>query len=80
MNSQFSCQLEFRPVDALTVEGLVLCCTIAGTRTYRLSVSGRGARPALDFSSTDIDMGPCFFPSNPGVTPVPEVWYTMAVL
>ncbi len=74
MNSQFSCQLEFRPVDALHVEGLVLCCTVAGTRTYRVSVSGRGARPALEFSATDIDLGPCFFPSNPGVTPVPETY------
>jgi hypothetical protein len=39
---------------------------------YRLSVSGRGSRPALDFSTTSIDFGPCFFPANPGVTPQAE--------
>lgn len=56
----------------MLVDGLILNCTVAGTRTYTIVVSGRGARPALDFSEREIDFGPCFYPTNAGTTPVPE--------
>jgi hydrocephalus-inducing protein len=72
-NSQATCQLEFKPSDAMTVEGLKVKCEVAGTRSYRLSVSGSGSRPQVAFSANSVDFGPCFFPTSAGVTPQPEV-------
>ena len=66
------CQLEFHPVDDVTVEGMHLQCTVAGDRVYDLSVSGRGTRPALSFSFMEHNFGPCFVPSGPGVSVSPE--------
>lgn len=66
------CAIEFRPVADTRVDGLKLSCTVGNMRTYNLSVSARGARPALDFSFDSHDFGPCFIPVVPGAPTHPE--------
>ena len=66
------CTMMFNPVRATSLEGLVLTCTTAGSRVYRLNVSGSAVPPAVSFSFTSHDFGPCFI-AQPGESPNPEV-------
>ena len=63
------CTVSFRPVAECLVESLHLSCVVAGSRHYRLSVAGQGARPALNFSFLQHDFGPCFTPAR-GAAPI----------
>ena len=70
--SSVVCKLEFLPVGEASIDGTQLSCAITGGHLWRLAVSGAGARPALAFSFTSFDFGPCFVPARPGAPPVPE--------
>ena len=63
--AQVVCELEFQPHVAGGFAGLLLQCTVANSRKYLLSVSASGTKPALEFSSYEVDFGDCFLPPTP---------------
>ena len=65
------CSVDFAPEAEVNLEGLVLSCTIAGTKQYNLGLSGLGKRPRVHFSWTAHDFGACFLPANTGAAAVP---------
>jgi hydrocephalus-inducing protein len=65
-----SCRVEFHPTSDMSMEELIYC-TVAGKNTYALTVTGQGARPALQFSFFTHNFGPCFVPAR-GAAPQPE--------
>ncbi|CAM9230380.1 unnamed protein product, partial [Phaeothamnion confervicola] len=63
--------LEFAPTDETALEGAELTCAVAGKHEYLIRAAGRGTRPALHFSFSRHDFGPCFV-APPGQPPAPE--------
>jgi hydrocephalus-inducing protein len=61
---QIVCEVEFQPRTAGSFAGLLLGCTVANSRKYLLSVSACGTKPALEFSTYDVDFGDCFLPPS----------------
>jgi len=65
------CSVDFAPEAEVNLEGLVLSCTVAGTKQYYLGLSGLGKRPRVQLSWTSHDFGACFLPARTGAAAVP---------
>eukprot|EP00667_Euglena_gracilis_P000008 EG_transcript_8 len=53
-------ELAFQPTTTCTLDNTLVTCRITNGHQYTLQVSGRGTQPALHFSFTSQDFGPCF--------------------
>lgn len=60
-----ACVLEFNPVRPVSLAGAHLSCTVAGSRTYALCVSGTGDEALVEFGFQAYDFGACFV-ARPG--------------
>ena len=60
---QLRCRLTFSPSSECRLKAMPLTCTIAGSRTYRCILTGRGSLADLNFSFTQHDFGCCFVSS-----------------
>ncbi len=65
------CSVDFAPDAEVNLDGLVLCCTVAGTKQYNIGLSGLGKRPRVQLSWSSHDFGACFLPAATGSAPVP---------
>jgi hypothetical protein len=66
-----TCELEFRPISQVSIAGLALTCTVANVKKYQVSVSAVGGKPALEFSTVNLDFGDCIvLPPSIGVPAV----------
>jgi hydrocephalus-inducing protein len=66
-----TCELEFRPTSQVSIAGLALTCTVANVKKYQVSVSAVGGKPALEFSTVNLDFGDCIvLPPSMGVPAV----------
>jgi hypothetical protein len=68
---QVVCELEFRPSATVAIAGMVLVCTVANVRKYQVSVSAVGGKPALEFSTLDMQFGECILAPSANVGAVP---------
>ena len=48
-----------RPTATVSVAGMVMVCTVANVKRYQVSVSAVGGKPALEFSTLDMQFGDC---------------------
>jgi len=54
------CDVTFHTKVEAALDSLLAACTIANTMKYSFELSGRGRKPALDFSFLKYDFGKCF--------------------
>ena len=70
-NDRINCLLKFQPRQETSIDDIRLTCTTAGTRKYPFILSGSAVPPAVHFSFSSFDFGPCFI-TEPGVDPLSE--------
>ncbi|OQR91449.1 hydrocephalus-inducing protein [Achlya hypogyna] len=70
-NDKVVCHLTFAPTKETALEGQHIVCTTAGSRDYAFPIHGNAVPPAVDFSFTSHDFGPCFI-AEPDAAPMVE--------
>jgi len=54
------CEFAFAPRREVVLDNVKFQCTVAGARKYNVVVTGQGSKPIINFSSFNLDFGPCF--------------------
>ncbi|KDO23200.1 hypothetical protein SPRG_10008 [Saprolegnia parasitica CBS 223.65] len=70
-NDKVVCHLTFAPSKETSLDGQRIICTTAGSREYAFPIHGNAVPPAVDFSFTAHDFGPCFI-AEPDAAPMVE--------
>jgi hydrocephalus-inducing protein len=57
---KLTCTLSYKPKKSMKLENFKMVCKITNGRKYILVLNGKAYKPALEFSFTSFDFGPCF--------------------
>lgn len=73
------CNLIFHTRKEISVDNIKLTCTVANSLKYQCVVSGRGKKPSISFSDTQLNYGLTFINEKQGGIPCDPVTYDLVI-